>query len=85
MEKCIQDSVEQVLAQANWDEKMVPQWINDICEKSMKQLLELNRPYKFLSKQNHSSLIEIFSSHMHADAEDPNIRSLNCLLVQLGK
>ena len=49
VEKCIQDSVEQVLAQANWEEKMVPQWINDICEKSMKQLLELNRPYKFLS------------------------------------
>ena len=54
VEKCIQDSVEQVLANAGWDEKMVPQWINDICEKSMKQLLELNRPYKFMSKLVHS-------------------------------
>ncbi len=48
MEKCIQDSVEQVLVNAQWDEKMVPQWINDICEKSMKQLAELNRSYKFM-------------------------------------
>ncbi len=46
----MQDSVEQVLATAQWDEKMVPQWINDICEKAMKQLMELNRPYKFLGK-----------------------------------
>ncbi|CDW75888.1 UNKNOWN [Stylonychia lemnae] len=48
VEKCVQDSVEQVLANAQWDEKMVPQWINDICEKAMKQLTELNRPYKFM-------------------------------------
>eukprot|EP00347_Sterkiella_histriomuscorum_P007741 403347732 len=48
VEKCVYDAVEQVLANAQWDEKQVPQWINDICEKSMKQLVELNRPYKFM-------------------------------------
>ena len=48
VERCVQDSVEQVLATAQWDEKMVPQWINDICEKAIKQLTELNRPYKFV-------------------------------------
>ena len=46
----MQESVEAVLATAQWDEKLVPQWINEICEKSMKQLMELNRPYKFVGK-----------------------------------
>ena len=46
----MQESVEGVLATAQWDEKLVPQWINEICEKSMKQLMELNRPYKFVGK-----------------------------------
>ena len=50
MERCLQESVEAVLQTAQWDEKMVPQWINDICEKSMKALMELNRPYKFIGK-----------------------------------
>ena len=48
VERCLQESVEAVLATAMWDEIMVPQWINDICEKSMKALMELNRPYKFI-------------------------------------
>lgn len=26
----------------------VPQWINDICEKSMKSLVEISRNYKFV-------------------------------------
>ena len=50
MERCLQESVEAVLQTAQWDEKMVPQWINEICEKSMKALMELNRPYKFIGK-----------------------------------
>ena len=54
MERCVQESVEAVLATAQWDEKLVPQWINDICEKSMKQLMELNRPYKFVGKPSFS-------------------------------
>ncbi len=45
------DSIEQVLANAQWDEKQVPQWINEICEKSIKQLVELNRPYKFIGTE----------------------------------
>lgn len=44
------DAVEQVLVNAQWDEKMVPQWINDITEKAMKELMALNRPYKFMGK-----------------------------------
>ena len=48
VERCLQESVEAVLQTAMWDEIMVPQWINDICEKSMKALMELNRPYKFI-------------------------------------
>ena len=31
-----------------WDEKMVPQWINQINEKLMQQLMTLNKPYKYI-------------------------------------
>ena len=48
IERCLQESVEAVLITAQWDEKMVPQWINDICEKSMKALVDLGHPYKFV-------------------------------------
>ena len=48
VEKCIQDAVEQVLQNATWNEVEVPQWINDICEKSMKSLTDINRNYKFV-------------------------------------
>ena len=44
------DAVEGTISQVQYDEKKVPQWINDICEKTMKNLNELGRPYKYISK-----------------------------------
>ena len=43
---------------------MVPQWINDICEKSMKALMELNRPYKFIGRLPLFFLISIIVTCM---------------------
>ena len=48
IERCATDVAEEVLNGAMWDEIMVPQWINTICEKLMKQLVGLNKPYKFM-------------------------------------
>ena len=41
-------AVEQELETANWDEQQVPQWINNIVENAMKNLLDLRLPYKFV-------------------------------------
>ena len=39
---------ESVLETAEWDEKKVAGWINEIVEKVMKQLIEMKYPYKFV-------------------------------------
>ena len=44
----LQTVVETTLETAEWDEKKVPGWINDICDKTMKQLIEMKYPYKFV-------------------------------------
>ena len=44
----VQSQVELILADAMWDEKMVPIWINEIIEKTMKALVDLKLPYKFI-------------------------------------
>ena len=43
----LNEAIETVLANQDWDEKMVPQWINDICERSMKELNKAGKPYKY--------------------------------------
>ena len=36
------------LETANWDESKVPLWIQEITEKSIKALVELKTPYKWI-------------------------------------
>ena len=47
-EKIMQDTCEQVLKEAMWDEAMVPQWVNEICEDITEQLTKLQKPYKYV-------------------------------------
>uniref|UniRef100_A0A7S3CPD7 Uncharacterized protein n=1 Tax=Strombidium rassoulzadegani TaxID=1082188 RepID=A0A7S3CPD7_9SPIT len=42
------NTAESVLENAQWDEKKVPGWINEICETVTKQLIEMKRPYKYI-------------------------------------
>ena len=44
----VQEVAEEVLKEAQWDELKIPMWINLICEKTIKSLVEMNRPYKFM-------------------------------------
>ena len=44
----ITEVAEEVLKDAMWDEQKVPQWINQINEKLMQQLMTLNKPYKYV-------------------------------------
>ena len=44
----ILEVAEEVLKECMWDEHKVPQWINQINEKLMQQLVGLNKPYKFV-------------------------------------
>ena len=51
-----------------WDEKKVPYWINEICEKAMQSLLLHNFPYKFivtcmLIQKTEKPLYGCFSMH----------------------
>ena len=48
VQRCIQEAAESILETVNWDESKVPQWINEICEKSMKSLIDLKTQYKFI-------------------------------------
>jgi dynein light chain Tctex-type 1 len=48
IDRCGNEVAEEVLKEAMWDETLIPQWINLICEKLMKQLIGLNKPYKFM-------------------------------------
>ena len=49
VERCVLETAEECLKDAMWNEELVPQWINTICEKTTKQLVALNRPYKFVT------------------------------------
>ena len=44
----IQEVAEEPLKDAMWDEQQVPQWINQINEKLMYQLLQMGKPYKYV-------------------------------------
>ena len=46
--RCVTEACESILESAMWDEKMVPIWINQIVEKSMKSLIDMKYPYKFI-------------------------------------
>jgi dynein light chain Tctex-type 1 len=48
IEKCLSDTLELVLSNETWEEKRAPHLINEICEKTMKSLAELQRPYKYI-------------------------------------
>ena len=48
IERVTAEVAEEVLKEVMWDETQVPQWINTICEMTTKQLVALNRPYKFV-------------------------------------
>lgn len=45
---CLENAAEAVLNEQEWDEKKVPGWVNEICERTMENLLKLNLPYKYL-------------------------------------
>ena len=44
----VTSQVELILADAMWDPKMVPQWVDEIVEKCMKALVNMKLPYKFI-------------------------------------
>ena len=48
IQRCVFENIESVLETAMWDEKMVPIWKNQIIEKSMKSLIDMKIPYKFI-------------------------------------
>ena len=48
LERIVNEVCEEVLKEAHWDETLVPNWINQVCEMCVKQLVELNRPYKWV-------------------------------------
>lgn len=42
------EAIESTLTNVQYDEKMVPHWINEICEKTMKELVKAGKPYKYV-------------------------------------
>ncbi len=48
MQTTIGQSIELVLLGKQYSEKMVPKWINEICEDVLKKLTETQKPYKYM-------------------------------------
>eukprot|EP00753_Platysulcus_tardus_P015667 PLAT5188.1.p1 GENE.PLAT5188.1~~PLAT5188.1.p1 ORF type:complete len:122 (+),score=19.98 PLAT5188.1:69-434(+) len=48
IERLIIQSIESHIRHEEYDEEMVPQWINDICETLMKELSEQRKPFKYV-------------------------------------
>ena len=68
IEACVKDTIMEVLESANWDDTKVEGWINEICEKIMKRLVDLKMPYKFivtcmLVQKTEKPLFSSFSTH----------------------
>jgi dynein light chain Tctex-type 1 len=47
VDRIIQDAIEGLLPGVQYDEKMVPHWINTLCEKITSSLIDLGKPYKY--------------------------------------
>ena len=45
-------AIEGILTNMVYDETKVPQWINQICEKIMENLVELEKPFKYIGMEN---------------------------------
>ena len=68
VETILRETIQEVLESANWDEAKVPLWINEICEKSMKRLVDMKMPMKFivtcmLVQKTDKPLYSTFSTH----------------------
>ena len=68
VENILRETIQEVLETANWDETKVPLWINEICEKSMKRLVDMKMPYKFivtcmLVQKTDKPLYSTYSTH----------------------
>lgn len=42
------DAIESVLKDKLYNDSSVPRWIDEICSKVMKDLIEMNKPFKYL-------------------------------------
>ena len=42
------DAIESVLKDKLYNDSSVPKWIDEICSKVMKDLIEMNKPFKYL-------------------------------------
>ena len=49
IEQIIQTSIEETLSNQTYEESKVPEWINTICEKVVKELVGTNKPYKYIT------------------------------------
>eukprot|EP00519_Triparma_laevis_P013144 CAMPEP_0182491048 /NCGR_PEP_ID=MMETSP1321-20130603/670_1 /TAXON_ID=91990 /ORGANISM="Bolidomonas sp., Strain RCC1657" /LENGTH=118 /DNA_ID=CAMNT_0024693299 /DNA_START=47 /DNA_END=399 /DNA_ORIENTATION=- len=44
----LQNVVDEVLNKASYDEDLVQQWVDTICDRCMKQMADLQKPYKYI-------------------------------------
>ena len=67
VEAIILPIIDSVLKNQEYDQKQVPQWIDDICANSMEELVKLQKPYKYaisvvLQQKNGAGLHSSYSS-----------------------
>ena len=54
VDRIIHQSIEHYLKEKTYDEKLVPHWIDAICETCMKGLSDLNKPFKYVGTENYN-------------------------------
>lgn len=75
LEKVITDSIDQFLLGKVYNEKMVPKWINEICEDVIKKLTDLQKPFKYavncvIMQRNGAGCVASHSCYWDASGAD---------------
>ncbi len=53
MEPICYDVIESILKDKMYNQSMVSQWVDDICSKITKDLVDMNKPFKYLGACMH--------------------------------
>ena len=74
VQAALKECVESVLEQEEWDESKVPQWIDEICERAMQSLFQMQRPYKYIVtcacvQKTDKPIVNTFSTNWENNAD----------------
>ena len=73
--------IEAVLKDKVYDEAKVPIWVDQICDKCMESLTELNKPFKYIGRRARATTLSERVRCAAADRSWP-CRAVSCIIMQ---